>query len=86
MPAASSIRRRDAHDGTGIPVAGTPTQWYGGQVYNTSRKKENGFLPDLGSVPADIRKRAKVLVINYPNNPTGARRTNRFKKTWSSSR
>jgi LL-diaminopimelate aminotransferase len=64
----------------GYPVAGTHTQWYGGQVYNIPLKKENGFLPDLESVPADIRKRAKVLVINYPNNPTGARANESFYK------
>ncbi|RPI97822.1 MAG: aminotransferase class I/II-fold pyridoxal phosphate-dependent enzyme, partial [Spirochaetales bacterium] len=64
----------------GYPVAGTHTQWYGGQVYNIPLKKENGFLPDLGSIPADIRKRAKVLVINYPNNPTGARANESFYK------
>ena len=32
----------------------------------------NGFLPDLESVPGDVASRAKVLWINYPNNPTGA--------------
>lgn len=62
----------------GYPVAGTHTQWYGGQVYNIPLKKENGFLPDLESIPAEIRKRAKLLVINYPNNPTGARATESF--------
>lgn len=62
----------------GYPVAGTHTQWYGGQVYNLPLEKENGFLPDLESIPAEIRKRAKLLVINYPNNPTGARATESF--------
>lgn len=62
----------------GYPVAGTHTQWYGGQVYNIPLEKENGFLPDLESVPAEVRKRAKLLVINYPNNPTGARATESF--------
>ena len=33
---------------------------------------ENDFKPDLGSIPADVLKRAKLLFINYPNNPTGA--------------
>ena len=64
----------------GYPVAGTHTQWYGGEVYNIPLKKENGFLPDLESIPAGIRKRAKVLVINYPNNPTGARASESFYK------
>lgn len=33
---------------------------------------ERGFLPDLGAIPADVARRAKVLYVNYPNNPTGA--------------
>lgn len=56
----------------GYPVFGTHTSWYGGEVYNLPLKKENGFLPDLNSIPGEILKRAKVLVVNYPNNPTGA--------------
>ena len=36
---------------------------------------ENGFLPELDKIPADIARRAKVLVLNYPNNPTGASAT-----------
>ncbi|HPB83185.1 MAG TPA: LL-diaminopimelate aminotransferase [Spirochaetota bacterium] len=56
----------------GYPVFGTHTSWYGGEVYNLPLKKENGFLPDLTGIPGDILKRAKVLVLNYPNNPTGA--------------
>jgi LL-diaminopimelate aminotransferase len=35
-------------------------------------KEENGFLPDLDSVPAAVAKKAKILYVNYPNNPTGA--------------
>jgi len=31
-----------------------------------------GFLPDLGAIPAAVAKRAKILWLNYPNNPTGA--------------
>ena len=33
---------------------------------------ERGFLPDLDAVPADTWDRVKVLILNYPNNPTGA--------------
>jgi LL-diaminopimelate aminotransferase len=39
---------------------------------------ENGFLPDLDSIPAEIRRRAKLLVINYPNSPTGRVATREF--------
>jgi LL-diaminopimelate aminotransferase len=62
----------------GYPVAGTHTKYYGGEVYNLPLLEENGFYPDLGAVPADIRKRAKLLVINYPNSPTGAVATRDF--------
>jgi LL-diaminopimelate aminotransferase len=62
----------------GYPVAGTHTKYYGGEVYNLPLKEENGFFPDLGNIPADIKKRAKLLVINYPNSPTGAVATRDF--------
>ena len=55
----------------GYPVAGTHTKYYGGEVHRLPLLAENDFLPDLDSIPADIRRRAKLLVINYPNSPTG---------------
>jgi LL-diaminopimelate aminotransferase len=62
----------------GYPVAGTHTRYYGGEVYKLPLLAENGFYPDLKSIPADIKKRAKLLVINYPNSPTGAVATRDF--------
>jgi LL-diaminopimelate aminotransferase len=62
----------------GYPVAGTHTRYYGGEVYNLPLREEHGFYPDLNSIPADIRKRAKLLVLNYPNSPTGAVATREF--------
>jgi LL-diaminopimelate aminotransferase len=62
----------------GYPVAGTHTRYYGGEVYKLPLRQESGFYPDLGAIPADIRKRAKLLVINYPNSPTGAVATRDF--------
>src|SRR5437868_9060081 len=62
----------------GYPVAGTHTKYYGGEVYNLPLREENGFYPDLGSIPADVRRRAKLLVLNYPNSPTGAVATRDF--------
>lgn len=62
----------------GYPVAGTHTKYYGGEVYNLPLEEKNGFYPDLASIPADIRKRAKLMVINYPNSPTGAVATRDF--------
>lgn len=62
----------------GYPVLGTHTGWYGGEVYNLPLEKKNGFLPDLDSIPADVADRAKILLLNYPNNPTGANATEEF--------
>jgi LL-diaminopimelate aminotransferase len=62
----------------GYPVAGTHTAYYGGEVYNLPLRAENGFYPDLAAIPADVRRRAKLLVINYPNSPTGAVATRDF--------
>lgn len=44
----------------------------GGEVYSMPLLAENGFLPDFTIIPSDIAKRAKLLWLNYPNNPTGA--------------
>ncbi len=62
----------------GYPVMGTHTRWYGGEVINLPLREENDFLPDLDSLSADAKKRAKLLYINYPNNPTGAGATASF--------
>jgi LL-diaminopimelate aminotransferase len=62
----------------GYPVMATHTKWYGGEVVNLPLKKENNFLPDLYAISDDIKKRAKLLYINYPNNPTGASATYEF--------
>ena len=62
----------------GYPVFGTHAKYLGGEVYNLQLKPENNFLPNLDEIPADILKRAKVIVVNYPNNPTGANATPEF--------
>jgi LL-diaminopimelate aminotransferase len=62
----------------GYPVAGTHTQYYGGEVFHLPLREENGFYPDLTAIPAEIRRRAKLLVLNYPNSPTGAVATRDF--------
>jgi LL-diaminopimelate aminotransferase len=62
----------------GYPVFGTHSKYYGGVVHNLPLREENGFLPDLKSIPADVLAKAKVLVLNYPNNPTGASATPEF--------
>jgi LL-diaminopimelate aminotransferase len=55
----------------GYPVAGTHTAYYGGVVYKLPLLAENDFLPDLESIPADVRTKAKLLVLCFPNSPTG---------------
>src|SRR5437660_12850180 len=62
----------------GYPVAGTHTAYYGGEVFKLPLLEANGFYPDLASIPSEIRKRAKLLVINYPNSPTGVVATRDF--------
>ncbi len=62
----------------GYPVFGTHAKYLGGSVHNLPLLEENGFLPDLDSIPASVLKKAKTLVINYPNNPTGASATPEF--------
>ncbi len=59
----------------GYPVFGTHAKYYGGSVHNIQLSEENHFLPDLENIPISVLKQAKVLVINYPNNPTGASAT-----------
>jgi len=60
------------------PVLGTHTEYLGGQVVTLPISKENNFLPDLDSLSEDVLKRAKLLYLNYPNNPTGASATPAF--------
>lgn len=62
----------------GYPVMGTHTKWMGGDVVNLPLTAENNFLPDLDSLTEDQKRRAKLLYINYPNNPTGASATKEF--------
>jgi LL-diaminopimelate aminotransferase len=62
----------------GYPVAGTHTRYFGGSVYRLPLLAENDFFPDLTSIPTDVCKNAKLLVINYPNSPTGRVATREF--------
>jgi LL-diaminopimelate aminotransferase len=64
----------------GYPVLALHTRWCGGGVVNLPLTEEKGFLPDLDSVPGDVLKKAKLLYLNYPNNPTGAGATVDFFK------
>ena len=54
------------------PVYAIGTLLAGGESYYLPLTEKNNFLPDYASIPQDILKKAKLLWINYPNNPTGA--------------
>ncbi len=56
----------------GYPVYSIATMFAGGEPYLMPLTEENDFLPDLSAIPEDVLRRAKVLWINYPNNPTAA--------------
>ena len=62
----------------GYPVFGTHAAYYGGVVHSLPLTPENKFLPRLDTIPREILNKAKVLVLNYPNNPTGASATPEF--------
>ena len=56
----------------GYPVYSVGTWFAGGECHWMPLKEENGWLPDLEAIPEDVARRAKVIWLNYPNNPTGA--------------
>ncbi len=56
----------------GYPVYRTSVLLAGGDVYFVPLTPERGWLPDLDAIPADVRARAALMFVNYPNNPTAA--------------
>ncbi len=62
----------------GYPVLATHARYLGATIGTLPLREENGFLPDLDAVPADVLKRTKLIYVNYPNNPTGAVATPEF--------
>ncbi len=56
----------------GYPVYKIATVFAGGTPYMMPLLEENGFLPKFEDIPEDVCKQAKLLFLNYPNNPTGA--------------
>ena len=43
-----------------------------GTVYPLPLRRERGFVPNLRDIPEDVLRRARMLIVNYPHNPTGA--------------
>jgi len=56
----------------GYPVYGIGTILAGGEPYLMKLSEDKGYLPDFDDIPADVAKKAKLMFLNYPNNPTGA--------------
>ncbi len=54
------------------PVYKIGTLFAGGESWIMPLRAEKGFLPDLDAIPADVAGKAKILFLNYPNNPTAA--------------
>jgi len=53
------------------PVYKTSTILAGGEYHFMPLRAENNFIPDLGEIPEEIAQKAKLMLLNYPNNPTG---------------
>jgi LL-diaminopimelate aminotransferase len=64
----------------GYPVYTAGSKIAGAEIYSLPLLSKNNFLPDLDSIPDEIARRAKILWLNYPNNPTGATATLDFFK------
>ncbi len=62
----------------GYPVYSSATLLCGGVPYEMPLKKENDFLPDFSAIPKDVLKKARLMFLNYPNNPTSATATVEF--------
>ncbi len=64
----------------GYPIIATHTRFLGGKVYNLPLYKKNNFYPNLDEIPNEVKRKAKLFYINYPNNPTGQVATTDFYK------
>tara|TARA_B100001996_G_scaffold382512_1_gene374533 strand:+ start:435 stop:1598 length:1164 start_codon:yes stop_codon:yes gene_type:complete len=64
----------------GYPVYSVATEFAGGTPYVMPLLESNGFMPDLDIIPSDIIEKAKIMFLNYPNNPTSAFATDEFFK------
>ncbi len=60
------------------PVYSIGTKFAGGRPYAMPLLSKNGFLPDYADIPERVRKQAKILFLNYPNNPTAGVATKKF--------
>jgi LL-diaminopimelate aminotransferase len=56
----------------GYPVYFSGCVFNGGEPYFMKLRREHGFRPDFGAIPPEIARRARMMWLNYPNNPTAA--------------
>jgi LL-diaminopimelate aminotransferase len=70
----------------GYPVYTAACKIAGGQPYCMPLLPENNYFPDFNAIPAEVARKAKIMWLNYPNNPTGATATLEFSKKLSRSR
>jgi len=65
----------------GYPVYHIATMFAGGRSHFLPLRRENAFLPDFGAIPRSVLAKAKILFLNYPNNPTSAVADRKFYRT-----
>ena len=56
----------------GYPIYAGSVHLAGAEPYPMPLREENGFLPDLAAIPEDVARRARFMILNYPNNPVSA--------------
>ncbi len=54
----------------GYPIFADGPALAGAELYYMPQKRDNGYLIDLSAIPEDVARRAKLMVVSYPNNPT----------------
>lgn len=54
------------------PVFGDGVRIAGAEIYYMQQKKENGYVIDLRDIPTEVAKKARLMIVSYPNNPTTA--------------
>ena len=69
-----------AYTTPGYGVFATQARYFEGETYALPLTPERQFLPDLEAIPEEIKRKIKVLSLNYPNNPTGSIATRTFYK------
>lgn len=62
----------------GYPIYHACAEIAGAGLYTVEMREENQFMPDLSSIPDEIKKRAKLMIVNYPGNPTSALATKEY--------